>query len=233
MSEGAEARRFLRSRGHGILSTLSRKFDGHPFGSVVPFVLDHEARPVIFISRLAEHTRNIEADSRVSLLVSDAGDDVQAGARLTLVGSAARAAGDPEALRARYLNYLPRAETLMALSDFMFYAITPRALRFIGGFGHIYWVSAATYAPPFNRLAEQEQDLLAHMNTEHAHSLRDYCRHYHGKTVPAARMAGIDCDGFDIRAGDDLLRIDFERPVTDVDSARETLFAMAHKARDV
>jgi putative heme iron utilization protein len=231
MSEGAEARRFLRSRRHGVLATLSRKFDGYPFGSVAPFVLDHEARPVIFISRLAEHTRNIEADSRVSLLVNDAGENVQAGARLTLVGDAARAGGDLDALRMRYLEYVPGAEKLMALSDFGFYAITPRALRFIGGFGQIHWVSAANYSPPANRMAEQEMDILAHMNADHAHNLRDYCRHYHGRTANATRMAGIDCDGFDIRADGELLRFDFDMPVTDAASAREALVEMARKSR--
>lgn len=231
MSEGAEARRFLRGRRHGVLSTLSRRHDGYPFGSVVPFVLDHEARPAIFISRLAEHTRNIEADSRVSLLVNDAGDDVQAGARLTLLGDAARAGGDIEALRVRYLNYHPAAGQLMALGDFAFYVVTPRALRFIGGFGHIHWVTAASYLPAVNHLSQQEPDIVAHMNTEHAHNLREYCHHYHGRTVHEARMAGIDCDGFDVRADGELLRFEFERPITDASSAREALVAMAGKAR--
>jgi heme iron utilization protein len=231
MSEGAESRRFLRSRRHGVLSTLSRRHDGYPFGSVVPFVLNHEARPVIFISRLAEHTRNIEADSRVSLLVSDAGDDVQAGARLTLVGEAARIRGDVEALRTRYLNYHPAAGQLMALGDFAFYVITPRALRFIGGFGHIHWVSAPAYAPPTNDLAEQEAVIVEHMNAGHPHNLRDYCRHYHGRPAQEARMTGIDCDGFDVRADGELLRFEFEQPVADATSAREALVAMAGKAR--
>jgi heme iron utilization protein len=231
MSEGAEARRFLRSRRHGVLSTLSRRHDGYPFGSVVPFVLDHEARPVIFISRLAEHTRNIEADSRVSLLVSDPGDDVQAGARLTLVGEAGRAGGDIEAMRARYLGYHPAAEQLMTLGDFAFYVIKPRALRFIGGFGHIHWVSAAAYQPPANLLGEHEADILAHMNTGHAQNLLDYCRHYHGRTPGEARMTGVDCDGFDVRADGTLLRFEFEHPVTDAASVREAFATMARRAR--
>jgi len=200
MSHGEQARRYLRARHHGVLSTLSRKLEGYPFGSVVPFMLDPAARPVVLISRLAEHTQNIEADSRVSLLASDAGDDVRAGARLTLIGDAARAGGDLAALRSRYLNYFPDAGRLLALGDFSFYAIEPRLLRYIGGFGDIQWISAEIYSPPANRLAEQEQDILAHMNTDHGHNLRDYCRHYHGKTVREARMIGIDCDGFDLRA---------------------------------
>lgn len=249
MSPGEQARRYLRARRHGVLSTLSRKFPGYPFGSVTPFVLDAAARPVILVSRLAEHTRNIEADPRVSLTVHDAGEDVQVGARITLMGDAARAEADLDVLHARYLSYFPEAGRLLALGDFAFYRVEPRQLRTIGGFGDIQWIMADAYAPPANRLAGEEESILAHMNADHAHTLREYCRHYHGRTVQEARMAGIDCDGFDLRAdlarppeshpasrapappSGVLLRIDFERPVTDAAGAREALAALARKAR--
>ncbi|HEX3171590.1 MAG TPA: pyridoxamine 5'-phosphate oxidase family protein, partial [Burkholderiales bacterium] len=94
MSAGDDARRYLRRFRHGVLSTLSKKFAGYPFGSVVPCVTDHAARPVILISGLAEHTKNIAADARVSLLVRDADIDPQEGARLTLIGDARPAGAD-------------------------------------------------------------------------------------------------------------------------------------------
>jgi hypothetical protein len=231
MSAGAAARAYLRRHRSGALSTISKKLGGHPFGSVVPYVLDHEARPVILISLLAEHTRNIEGDARVSLLVNDPAGDIQSGARLTLVGDAARADGNLEALQARYLNYFPDAARLFALGDFALYQIRPLQLRWIGGFGDIQWIPAEAYAPPANRLADEEQDILAHMNADHAHNLRDYCRHFHGRTAVEAHMAGIDCDGFDVRADGELVRFEFEHPVTDAASAREALVAMARQAR--
>ena len=101
-----DARRLLRRQQHGVLSTLSKKLDGYPFGSVTPFVLDHQARPVILISTLAEHTKNIAADPRVSLLAHDSSADIQANARVTVVGHCARME-DQTALRARYLRYFP------------------------------------------------------------------------------------------------------------------------------
>lgn len=229
MSAGREARLYLRRRHHGVLSTLSRKFAGYPFGSVVPYVLDHAARPVILISRLAEHTKNIDADPRVSLLVSDPGDDVQAGARLTLIGDAVRDGGGIGL--ARYLNYSPGAERLIALGDFAFYAITPRALRFIGGFGDIHWVSAESYAPPPNALAAEEDAIITHMNVKHTHHLRGYCRFYHQRNADSAVMIGIDCDGFDVRADGAILRFEFDDAVTDAPLARKALIAMAEKAR--
>ena len=88
MSLASEARRFLRSTRHGILSTHSVRHAGYPFGSVAPFVPDHAGNPLILISTLAEHTRNISADHRVSLLAFEGTDDLQANSRLTLVGEA-------------------------------------------------------------------------------------------------------------------------------------------------
>lgn len=148
MSPGAAARAYLRRHHGGVLSTISKRLAGYPFGSVVPYVLDHDARPVILISRLAEHTQNIDGDARVSLLVNDSADDIQAGARLTLVGDAERAHGDLELLRARYLSYFPDAGKLFALGDFALYRVGPRHLRWIGGFGDIRWIAAEAYFPP-------------------------------------------------------------------------------------
>jgi hypothetical protein len=104
-------------------------------------------------------------------------------------------------------------------------------LRWIAGFGDIQWIPTEVYLPPVNRLAGEEPGILAHMNADHAHNLRDYCRHFHGRTAAEARMAGIDCDGFDVRADGELVRFDFELPVTDAASARAALVAMARKAR--
>jgi putative heme iron utilization protein len=229
--EGTEARRYLRGRRYGALATNSKKLSGYPFGSLVPFVLDHAAQPVIFISRLAEHTRNIDADPHVSLLVHDAATDVQAAARLTLAGDAVRVNDGLESLRQRYLNYFPNAEQLFALGDFSFYRVAPVMLRFIGGFGAIHWISAESYAPPVNRFDVDEQAIIAYMNTDHRQDLRDCCRHHHQLDVEEIAMAGIDCDGFDVSADCGLLRFDFEQPVVNAAEARQALVAMAQQAR--
>jgi putative heme iron utilization protein len=126
------------------LSTLSQRHAGHPFGSLVPYALDNQGRPVILVSRLAEHTRNMKADPRVSLLAHDTASDPQAGARVTLLGNAAPLeASDPAAVRYRHL--FPDSERLLALGDFSFFALEPLAVRFIEGFGSIHWISAAEY----------------------------------------------------------------------------------------
>lgn len=230
MSTGQEARRYLRAHRSGVLCTLSAQLGGYPFGSIVPFVLDRDCRPVILVSTLAEHTRNLAADPRASLIVHDYADDVQAGTRLTLAGDAARLADDGEA-SARYLRAFPAADRLLALGDFAFWAIAPRRLLFIRGFGRIDWLDAAGFAPPANALAEAEGAIVEHMNADHTVALADYCRHYHGVVPVAVEMTGIDCDGFDVRADGRLLRFEFPAPATNAGSAREALVAMARAAR--
>jgi heme iron utilization protein len=220
---GTEARRYLRSQSYGALATVSKKLAGYPFGSLVPFMLDHAARPVIFISRLAEHTRNIEADPRVSLLAHEPTTDVQAAARLTLVGDATRVNDGVEALRGRYLNQFPGADPLFALGDFSFYRIAPVIVRFIGGFGAIHWISASDYAPPANPFDADEPAIVAHMNTDHRHHLRDYCRHHRQIDAREVAMTGIDCDGFEVRADGELVRFDFELPVSNAAEVRQAL----------
>lgn len=231
MSEGAEARRYLRRHGAGVLSTLSKRLGGYPFGSVTPFVTDHDARPVILVSRLAEHTKNIDADARVSLLVHDAADDVQTAARLTVVADA-KAVTDPAAFAGRYLRHFPDAQRLLDLGDFSFFALQPVFVRHIAGFGAIRSITPQRFAPPQNRLAEAEEEIVAHMNEDHARALRDYCRHAYRIEAATASMLGIDCDGFDLRADGRRLRFEFDVPVTNAGGAREALAAMARAARE-
>jgi putative heme iron utilization protein len=230
MSVDLAARRLLRKNRFGMLATLSKKFSGHPFGSITPYILDQEARPIILISTLAEHTKNIENDSRVSLLVHEAGDNVQVEARITVLGNCARMR-DQEQVKTRYLRYFPNASGYFDTHDFFFYRIAPIMIRYIGGFGEIHWIPAENFTAPENQLAEQEEGILAHMNQDHAQNLRDYCRHYQAKKVKNAEMVGIDCDGFDIRADGELLRLDFDTPVLDAMQAREALVKMAKESK--
>jgi putative heme iron utilization protein len=226
---GADARAYLRGRRHGVLSTLSQRpsIAGHPYGSLVPFMTDHDAAPVFLISALAEHTKNALADPRASLTVFDgAAADVQSGARLTLTGEIAPVR-DAESMQSRYLRYVPTAERLLGLGDFAFFRLLPRAMNLIAGFGAIHWFTAADVAPPANTLADAEEGILAHMNADHAHNLRDYCRLVHGREVADPVMIGIDCDGFDVRAEHDVLRFAFAAPVIDAGGARQALVAMA------
>lgn len=231
MSEqGDEARHFTRGQTSGVLSTISRRLDGFPFGSVSPFILDHAGRPVILISEIAEHTRNIEADPRVSIIVQPYSTDMQVTGRVTVIGRAERLPAK-DGLGPRYLRYFPQAEGYFAMHDFNFYRIEPVKVRWIGGFGRIFWIDPEAYLAAADTLAEAEDGILAHMNADHADTLRDYCRHDHQVEAECATMIGIDPDGFDVRADERILRFAFAAPVLDAGSARTALVEMARRCR--
>ncbi|NCS65612.1 MAG: pyridoxamine 5'-phosphate oxidase [Hydrogenophilales bacterium CG03_land_8_20_14_0_80_62_28] len=229
-AQGDEARRFMRGQQSGVLSTLSRRLDGFPFGSVSPFILDQVGRPVILISEIAEHTRNIDADPRVSIIAQPYSADMQATGRVTLIGRAERLA-EKDGIGPRYLRYFPQAESYFAMHDFHFYRIEPVRVRWIGGFGHIFWIDPDAYLTAPGSLAAAELDILAHMNADHAGLLRDCCRHYRSIEPGSVEMIGIDPDGFDLRSGECLVRIDFESTVTSPEQARAALVALAGQCR--
>jgi len=224
------ARQLLRAHRYGALSTLSKKFDGHPFGSITPYLVDHDGSLLILISALAEHTKNILADPRVSLITHNQHDPhIQTQGRVTIVGTAQLVA-EREQVGQRYLRYFPEAQTYFAMHDFNFYRIAAQAIRYIGGFGNIHWVKAESYSVAPYPLIKQEDGVLAHMNADHQDNLRNYCRHFHQHKAEQVEMLGIDCDGFDVRADERVLRFDFAEPVLDAQQARGALVGMAKLA---
>jgi putative heme iron utilization protein len=227
MSNARAARQMLRSHRYGALCTLSKKFNGHPFGSIVPYLVDHDGSLLILISFLAEHTRNIQFDPRVSLVThSQDSPDIQSQGRITLVGEAQPVA-DRVQIGKRYLRYFPESQNLLTMDDFSFYRIVPHTLRFIGGFGKIHWVSAGSYLMPSYPLTKQEDDVVTHMNADHRDPLRHYWKSFHQDAALTVEMLGIDCDGFDLHADSKILRVDFAEEVLDAQQARRALVAMA------
>lgn len=231
MNNAHEARLMLRAHRYGVLSTLSKKFDGYPFGSITPYLVDHDGSLLILISTLAEHTKNILHDPRVSLITHDQRDPhIQTQGRVTLIG---KAEPEPDRERAgqRYLRYFPEAGAYFAMHDFSFYRIRPVAIRYIGGFGKIHWVDMENYALQPYPLIEQESGVIEHMNSDHQENLRNYCQHFHQYSALDVTMLGIDMDGFDVRADDRVLRFYFAQPVTDAQQARTALVEMARASK--
>ena len=223
-STARAARQLLRAHRYGALSTLSKKFDGHPFGSIAPYLVDHDGSLFILISALAEHTKNIQHDPRVSLITHNQEDPrIQTQGRITVVGTASLVA-ERERIGKRYLRYFPDAQTYFDLPDFEFYRIVPQALRYIGGFGDIHWVKAENYRTPDCALPAQAEELVAEINeTQRAALWRLALKHHPGRF----ELVGIDCDGFDLRSDQHLLRFDFPAPQLDAAQARAELVRLS------
>ncbi|BBJ22883.1 HugZ family pyridoxamine 5'-phosphate oxidase [Candidatus Nitrotoga sp. AM1P] len=231
MNNAREARQMLRAHRYGALCTLSKKFDGHPFGSITPYLVDHDGSLLILISTLAEHTKNIQYDPRVSLITHNQDSPhIQTQGRITVVG-AAQIITDTDKAGTRYLRYFPEAQTYFNMHDFSIYRIMPQSLRYIGGFGKIHWIEANSYLVPPYPLIQQENNVISHMNTDHRDTMRHYCQHFHKIEVLHAEMLGIDCDGFDVRADEKILRFDFPEMVFDAQQARHALIAMSRAPR--
>lgn len=223
------ARRLLNQQSVGVLSTQSVDLEGYPFGSIVPYTLNYDGEPVMLISDLAQHTRNIKGNNKVSLTVFDRyADDPQAGARLTWIGDAELINQADAEIRSRYLHYFPPAESYFETHDFSFYSIHLRRARFIGGFGQIYWVEQDDMRLE-NPFRKAETGIVKHMNEDHQKALRHYCTAIKGIEVQAVTMTGIDSEGFDLLADGRKLRIDFDAPIRTVEEARATLAKLARQ----
>ncbi len=140
----ALARELLRARRVGVLATSSARHGGAPFTSLAPFALSSSGEPILLLSALAQHTRNLEVDPRASLFVHDpsaAEEDPRTAPRLSIVGRAARVSAADEAdARARYLARHPEARGLLAL-DFALYVVVVEEAQLVGGFGAAGWIA--------------------------------------------------------------------------------------------
>ena len=135
--------KLLTQEKFGVLSTLSLKHDGWPFGSATPYAISASGDPIILVSSLAEHTKNMMQDARVSLFIQDTTTNAnpQSTARATLMG-VVEAVPENEAEEAaqRYLSRFPEATQNFQLGGFSLLKIGVKQVRYIGGFGEMFWV---------------------------------------------------------------------------------------------
>ncbi|MEL7147225.1 MAG: DUF2470 domain-containing protein [Bacteroidota bacterium] len=223
------AQELYNSRSFGLLSTISVKLDGYPFGSVVPYCLDAMGNAVILISTIAQHTKNLIADPRCSLTILKENNDVQAHSRLCIIGDMQKLPNEDNAVIDRYYRHFPQSAGYHEAHDFSFYRLQPASVRYIGGFGNIHWLAPKDFQTenPFD--GKSEQYIVDHMNDDHQKDLISYCKHYfqfepHPDQI---RMVGIDAHGFDVFAGDRKVRFTFPQPVYTAQEARMALVEMS------
>ncbi len=231
------ARTLALISGVGSLSTHSAKLPGFPFGSMMPFAVDASGRPVFFISTMAMHTQNLQADHRASLLITQPGvdGDPLGAARLTLVGAAGIApAGE---VRELYMSRHESARYWQDFTDFAYYRLAVEGVYFIGGFGVMGWVPVDDYAQAQpDPLAAVAPEIIGHMNADHADALRRIAAHDAGESPDEAVITAIDRLGFHLRlkTGERVhgRRIAFPREVTGAKAARAVFIEMLGLAHD-
>ena len=224
----SNARELLLKEYRGALSTLSKAMPGFPFGSVVPYCLDEQGRPLILISRIAQHTHNLQKDPKCSLLVGERdAEDVQAVGRLTVLAQAHKLE-EPAAVEAaaeRYYRYFPESSNYHKAHDFDFWVLAPVRHRYIGGFGAIHWVDNLSLANPF--AGKAELSMIEHMNSDHANAIEHYVQLSGLPQTAAAQMVGIDAEGMHLRIGQAVHWLPFAAPCNTPLQVREALVFLA------
>jgi heme iron utilization protein len=229
------ARSLLRRSRQGALATLMAG-SGDPYCSLVNVASHSDGSPILLISRLALHTRNILGDARVSLMLDEraAGDPLE-GARIMLAGQAEQADGDQVArLRRRYLNAHPSAEVFVNFKDFSFFRIQPMAAHLVAGFGRIVDLKPEQFLTGISdaaALMEAEQGAIDHMNADHRETMNLYATGLIGADAADWRCTGCDPDGMDMQAGATTLRLDFPRRIVTPAALRQVLKELADQAR--
>jgi hypothetical protein len=237
-SHAERARTLIEGVASATLCTLAREPAGYPYGSLVTFALD-EHRPVFLLSELAEHTKNLRAEARASLLVSESrpGDPLANG-RVTLLGRCSPTeSADRDRAREAYLARHPSAASYASFNDFSFWTLEVSAVRYIGGYGRMSWIEPSEWltAQP-DPIAPDAAAILAHMNQDHADALPLYLRAFASVTeVLRVEMSSIDRLGFELSVGTSqgtqTVRLAFHEPIASKNDARKALVGLLREAR--
>lgn len=230
------AREIIRGALKASLATLDAG-SGFPYASLVTVATEPDGAPVLLLSDLAVHTRNLKADSRASLLfdASNGAGDPLAGGRVTVIGRMQKAdAGALEPAQGRFLARQPSAQLYAGFADFAFWRMRFEGAHYIGGFGRIVDLPAAKLLTDLRgaeALVAAEAEIVEHMNDDHSDAVQLFATRLLGAPAGEWRISGIDPSGLDLVDGERGLRLSFASRVTSPAMAREALVALTKKAR--
>lgn len=232
---GKLAKSLLRRCRQGALATLMAG-SGDPYCSLVNLASHPDGSPILLISRLAIHTKNILADSRVSLMLDErAPGDPLEGARIMLSGRAEVAGeGETDIVRRRYLAAHPSAEDFVSFKDFSFFRIIPSGTHLVAGFGRIVDLKPERFLTDLadaGDLLEAEAGAVAHMNEDHRDTMNLYATKLLGAAEGDWRCTGCDPEGIDMQRDQSVVRLEFPERVTNGTELRKMLVRLAGEAR--
>jgi putative heme iron utilization protein len=230
----SDARGLVRRALKASLATLNPG-TGYPYASLIIVATDASGAPILLISNLARHTRNLVNDNRASILIDGTGatGDPLQGARVTLFGLAEKT--DDLAVKRRFLVRHKEAEFYVNFQDFSFWRLMVEGAHYIGGFGRIvdlkpeHLLIDTTAA---EKLLAAEAEILEHMNQDHKDAIELYATALKDFRPGPWRMVGIDPEGCDLLLEGDALRVAFAKPIATPQEAREELVRLTKEARE-
>ena len=222
---------------HGVLCTGHAAAGGWPYGSVVPYAVLARGDVAIFVSDIAEHTRNLLNDRRATLLVRDSESDTpQADARHAMMARARRPDGDEaKAVEQAYFDRFPGAARMREAHGFSAWLLECERIRWIAGFGAMGWIGRATWTGETDPLAPHAAGIVAHLNEDHADALRELAAAAGAPGAASAAAVGVDRGGLELLTETDggprRVRATFAEAATDPDAARAQVVALLRAAR--
>jgi putative heme iron utilization protein len=195
-----QARLLMRAQHSGVLATQSLSIKGFPFGSVTPYLMTEQGNLIIYASDIAQHSRNMKADPHVSLCVYDgAQSDSQASARVTVLALAEADAVSQEHQQ-QYFALFPQAKKYVEAHDFRFYLLNTERVRYIGGFGEIYWFSQEEWQENIVNIGSQANGIITHMHEDHDDALAEIFNHASDGRAQAGEVKMLSCvaEGFHV-----------------------------------
>lgn len=236
-SAAEEARTVAAATNTGTLASLTG--DGAPWASFVTYGL-LDGQPVLCVSRLAEHGRNLLADPRASLAVvaPDAPSDPLAGARVTLAGIAEQPTGaEAAAAREAHLAAVPAAKYYIDYSDFTVWVVRVERVRWVGGYGRMDSASAQEYAAAApDPVIPNAQRAVTHLNDDHADALLAMVHAFGGyPDATSALCERADRYGLDLKVttprGMAVTRVGYAAPIDAIGELRAATVELTHRAR--
>ena len=222
-----EARRLVRAAASATLATQAA---GQPFASLVTPAAAPDLSPLLWLSTLSEHTRQLRAEPRCALLFAGrpaAGPNPQTAPRVTLTGLAAPVEGEEgAALKARWLARHPYAALYADFADFALWRVRIGGALLVGGFARAVRLRPGELLPDpaaVAAIAAAEAGILAHVNADHADAVAAIATGLLGQPAGPWRLAAVDVDGADLAAGELVCRLEFSRPVAEARDVRAEL----------
>jgi heme iron utilization protein len=253
-----DVRRWLLETSHATLCTLSAKpqWQGFPFGSLVPFTVDAQGRPIILIAEIAVHTANLRKDPKANLFISDPNNESgpQASWRVGIMGVMKRVipegkdsrykdsayimpADDYQDIHSRYVERVPNAAAYIKQHDFSYWRMEEiHTARYIAGFGRICWIKGHELLrdPMQGGLDHAAQSAINHMNEDHHHNLIEMCEAFYDIKPSSVQMTTLDATGFHVKTStpDHNLFFSFGQEIT-AESLKSSVIQVLHKARSI
>ena len=233
-SPATTARGLLRRVDRASLATaFGAGRDVYPYASLVLVAADYDASPLLLISNLAEHTKNLVHDARASLLFDGTTglDDPLTGARVTVLGTLRP--DDDAVRRRRFVARHPSAALYAGFKDFALYRMEVARAHLVAGFGRIHWIEAQELLlrDDVAWLRTGEPGILEHMNHDHAATIDLYAQRLLALSGDGWRITGVDREGADLRRSGAIARLDFPEAAADLDAVRHNFVALAQSAK--